>query len=128
MCLITCEFVVFVFRDFQFLDFVRVVLRNTEMSNNHTVVYVNRLIRPVPLPPVLAEAENNMRSESLVDIYDGDTTECRICQEECDIKTLESPCSCNGSLKVVSFSFRKLLVIKVKLRKIVSIDLKPFMV
>jgi RecJ-like exonuclease len=80
------------------------------MSNHHTVVYVNGLVRPV-----LAEAEYSMRTESpadnAIDIYDGDTTEneeedslissaeCRICQDECDIKNLESPCACNGSLK-----------------------------
>lgn len=27
-------------------------------------------------------------------------TECRICQEEDDIKNLESPCACTGSVKV----------------------------
>ncbi|KAL1202591.1 putative E3 ubiquitin ligase SUD1 [Cardamine amara subsp. amara] len=81
--------------------------------SNHMVVYIDGLMRPVSLPPVLAEVEN-MRSESstaaednVIDIYDGDTTEeeliwsaeCRICQEECAIKNLESPCACNGSLK-----------------------------
>lgn len=71
--------------------------------SNHMVVYVDGLMRP--------EAEN-MRPESTddnaIDIYDGDTTdeelissaECRICQDECAIKNLESPCACNGSLKV----------------------------
>lgn len=70
------------------------------------VVYVDGLMRP--------EAEN-MRPESpednAIDIYHGDNTEeelissaeCRICQEECAIKNLESPCACNGSLKVVFF-------------------------
>jgi len=83
------------------------------------VVYVDGLMRPVP---VLAEVEK-IRSETpepsgvttvvedhnAIDIYGGDTTqeddsliwsaECRICQEESEIKNLESPCACNGSLK-----------------------------
>lgn len=29
------------------------------------------------------------------------TAECRICQEEDCIKNLETPCACNGSLKVI---------------------------
>lgn len=29
------------------------------------------------------------------------TAECRICQEEDSVDTLETPCSCNGSLKVI---------------------------
>lgn len=76
-----------------------------EMSNhNHMVVYVDGLMRPVPEPT----GEDNA-----IDIYDGDTreeeeeegsliwsAECRICQEESAIKNLESPCACNGSLKV----------------------------
>lgn len=30
--------------------------------------------------------------------------ECRICQEEDNIKNLEKPCTCNGSLKVLLLS------------------------
>lgn len=29
------------------------------------------------------------------------TAECRICQEEDSVDTLETPCACNGSLKVI---------------------------
>ncbi|VVA91286.1 unnamed protein product [Arabis nemorensis] len=77
------------------------------MSNhNHMVVYVDGLMRPVPLTPV---PEPRVEDKA-IDIYDGDTTEeeegsliwsaeCRICQEESAIKNLESPCACNGSLK-----------------------------
>lgn len=31
------------------------------------------------------------------------TAECRICQEEDSIKSLEVPCACNGSLKVLFY-------------------------
>lgn len=31
--------------------------------------------------------------------------ECRICQEEDSIDALETPCACNGSLKVLLFAF-----------------------
>lgn len=46
-------------------------------------------------------------TEEKIVIDDGDekepliqTVECRICQEEDDIKNLETPCACSGSLKV----------------------------
>ncbi|XP_010476475.1 PREDICTED: uncharacterized protein LOC104755722 [Camelina sativa] len=69
--------------------------------SNHMVVYVDGLIQPV------------LSEDSVIDIHDGDTTteeeeeedslvssaECRICQEDCAIENLESPCSCNGTLK-----------------------------
>ena len=32
--------------------------------------------------------------------------ECRICQEEDDVLAMEAPCSCNGTLKVITFLFR----------------------
>uniref|UniRef100_A0A1J3INP6 Putative E3 ubiquitin ligase SUD1 n=1 Tax=Noccaea caerulescens TaxID=107243 RepID=A0A1J3INP6_NOCCA len=86
-------------------------------ESSHTVVNVDGLMRPLPLPPVNAEVES-MRSESpepsmvanekAIDISDEDedenepliaSAECRICQDECPIKNLESPCSCSGSLK-----------------------------
>ena len=31
--------------------------------------------------------------------------ECRICQEEDEVLALEAPCSCNGTLKVITFLF-----------------------
>lgn len=93
-------------------------------ESSHTVVNIDGLMRPVPLPPVNAEVES-MRSESpepsmvanekAIDISDEDedenenepliaSAECRICQDECPIKNLESPCSCSGSLKASIFS------------------------
>lgn len=83
------------------------------------VVNVDGLMPPVPSPPVNAEVEN-IREESTVvvndkaiDISDDEgqenepliaSAECRICQDECPIKTLESPCACSGSLKVLCVS------------------------
>ncbi|XP_010527904.1 PREDICTED: uncharacterized protein LOC104805161 [Tarenaya hassleriana] len=87
--------------------------------SGHMVVYVDGLVRPVPLPPVHAEVENegsvatepsgsaSVAEDKGIDISDGDSeeepligsAECRICQEECPIKNLESPCACSGSLK-----------------------------
>lgn len=53
---------------------------------------------------------NSSIVEERVYINDGDeeepliqTVECRICQEEDDIKNLEAPCACSGSLKVYFF-------------------------
>lgn len=48
---------------------------------------------------VLVEEENR-------DSYDEEApllsiAECRICQEEDSVVALETPCSCNGSLKVI---------------------------
>ena len=31
--------------------------------------------------------------------------ECRICQEEDEVLAMEAPCSCNGTLKVITFLF-----------------------
>lgn len=106
------------------------------------VVYVDGMMRPVP---VLAEVEK-IRSETpepsgltavdnAIDIYDGDTSteddslilsaECRICQEESDINNLESPCACNGSLKVVFFfSFASFIAHTMKLQFIQEIGEK----
>jgi RING-variant domain len=52
-----------------------------------------------PVAPV-AESSGN-ESEPLI----AATAECRICQEEDLIKNLETPCGCNGSLKV-RFSYK----------------------
>ncbi|XP_056855547.1 uncharacterized protein LOC130510827 [Raphanus sativus] len=72
--------------------------------NEHMVVYVDRLVRQVPLPPVDTWEPSSLRLEE--GIYEGDTSatemwseECRICQEESAIMNLESPCACSGSLK-----------------------------
>lgn len=92
-------------------------------ESSHMVVNVDGLMPPVPSPPVNAEVEN-IREESAVvvndkaiDISEDEdeedqenepliaSAECRICQDECPIKTLESPCACSGSLKVLSFIF-----------------------
>lgn len=68
------------------------------------VVYVDRLRRPVLAGPSSLTA----KEDNAVYVYDGDTfatemwsAECRICQEESAIMNLESPCACNGSLKVL---------------------------
>ncbi|KAL0723427.1 hypothetical protein Bca4012_038026 [Brassica carinata] len=69
------------------------------------VVHVDGVMRLVPLHPVLAEP-SSLKAEKENAVDGGDTpatemwsAECRICQEESEIKNLESPCSCNGSLK-----------------------------
>lgn len=98
-------------------------------ESSHMVVNVDGLMPPVPSPPVNAEVEN-IREESTVvvndkaiDISEDEedqenepliaSAECRICQDECPIKTLESPCACSGSLKVlcvfIIVSFREKL-------------------
>ncbi|CAH8382344.1 unnamed protein product [Eruca vesicaria subsp. sativa] len=68
------------------------------------VVYVDRLMQPVPLPPVLPEVVDSEAPEPCgIREEEEDSVvwwrECRICQEESAIKNLESPCACNGSLK-----------------------------
>ena len=100
-----------------------------EMSD-HLVLYVDRLVRPVvpveplaqhpaqpspePEPPADAAAaeagpsgtapaaeeegeEGGGEEEPLLQM-----AECRICQEEDSLNTLETPCACSGSLKVHS--------------------------
>ncbi|WZZ83415.1 hypothetical protein YC2023_103987 [Brassica napus] len=77
--------------------------------SEHMVVYVDRLMQPVPSTPVESETPEPfcIMEDNAVDIYEGEAEEdplvwwgeCRICQEESAIKNLESPCSCNGSLK-----------------------------
>lgn len=80
--------------------------------SEHMVVNVDRLMRPVPSPPVESETPEPscIMEDNAVDIYEGEEEdplvwwgECRICQEESAIKNLESPCACNGSLKVVFY-------------------------
>ncbi|XWS69712.1 hypothetical protein CRYUN_Cryun04dG0202600 [Craigia yunnanensis] len=85
--------------------------------SDHLVLYVDRLVRSVPVQPVDLEAgpstEISGPSCSAEDkekevVRGGEEEEeepliqageCRICQEEDSIKNLETPCACNGSLK-----------------------------
>ncbi|KAK1577736.1 hypothetical protein Q3G72_024370 [Acer saccharum] len=55
------------------------------------------------------EQENEKKRESVVSVNDHNgegemAVECRICQEEDDVKAMEAPCACNGTLK---FAHRK---------------------
>ncbi|XP_010532809.1 PREDICTED: uncharacterized protein LOC104808720 isoform X2 [Tarenaya hassleriana] len=80
--------------------------------SDHLVVYVDRMVRPVPANPVQAETErpdaagpsSSASPEKRVDEGGEEepliqSAECRICQEEDSLKNLESPCGCSGSLK-----------------------------
>ncbi|XP_010551546.1 PREDICTED: uncharacterized protein LOC104822125 [Tarenaya hassleriana] len=80
--------------------------------SDHLVVFVDRMVRPVPANPVRAETESpnaaGPSSSTSPDkaIDEGgeeepliQSAECRICQEEDSVKNLESPCACSGSLK-----------------------------
>ncbi|XP_021299888.1 uncharacterized protein LOC110428383 [Herrania umbratica] len=89
--------------------------------SDHLVLYVDRLVRPVPVQPLESEAgpstEISGPSCSAEDKEKGvvrggeeeddddeeepliQAAECRICQEEDSIKNLETPCACSGSLK-----------------------------
>ena len=89
--------------------------------SDHLVLYVDRLVRSVPVHPVESEAGPSTvisgpscstedkekevvrggeeeEEEPLIQVV-----ECRICQEEDSITNLETPCACRGSLKVISF-------------------------
>ncbi|KAK8508138.1 hypothetical protein V6N13_055590 [Hibiscus sabdariffa] len=88
-----------------------------ESMSDHLVLYVDRLVRPLPVHPVGSEAgpstENSVEEkEKDKEVVQGgeedeggeedpliQAAECRICQEEDSIKNLETPCACNGSLK-----------------------------
>ncbi|KAG4207948.1 hypothetical protein ERO13_A03G101100v2 [Gossypium hirsutum] len=81
--------------------------------SDHLVLYVDRLVRPVPLQPVESEAGPSTEisgpscSPKEKEIFRGggeeepliQTAECRICQEEDSVENLETPCACSGSLK-----------------------------
>ncbi|KAI4328442.1 hypothetical protein L6164_020797 [Bauhinia variegata] len=94
--------------------------------SDHLVLYVDRLVRPLPVESVTQVAEvpsapaasggsvdaagpsgsappaDDARSEHGEDDEDDaliQSAECRICQEEDSIKNLETPCACSGSLK-----------------------------
>lgn len=95
------------------------------------MLYVDRLVRPVPLEPLTqhpaqpspepslpvdAAVAGPSGSASAVEL-EGDNdgegeeepllqmVECRICQEEDSVNNLESPCACSGSLKVYTLFF-----------------------
>ncbi|KAL4362337.1 hypothetical protein GQ457_04G011100 [Hibiscus cannabinus] len=85
--------------------------------SDHLVLYVDRLVRPVPLQPVESEAAPSSEisgppcSSKEKEIVPGgqeeeeeqqpliQAAECRICQEEDSIENLETPCACSGSLR-----------------------------
>ncbi|XP_039057857.1 uncharacterized protein LOC120201286 [Hibiscus syriacus] len=89
--------------------------------SDHLVLYVDRLVRPVPVHQVESEAgpsteisaEEKEKEKDKEVVQGGEddedegeeedpliqAVECRICQEEDSIKNLETPCACNGSLK-----------------------------
>lgn len=88
---------------------------------DHLVLYVDRLISPAQANQGIAEATESSNSQPKIitpastsndgrldesDMPGEDepllpNAECRICQEEDDIKNLETPCGCSGSLKVL---------------------------
>ncbi|XWS34108.1 hypothetical protein CRYUN_Cryun21dG0011400 [Craigia yunnanensis] len=83
--------------------------------SDHLVLYVDRLVRPVPVQPLESEAGPSTEisgpscstEEKATKVVRGgeeeepliQAAECRICQEEDSIKNLETPCACSGSLK-----------------------------
>ncbi|XP_022776873.1 uncharacterized protein LOC111318344 [Durio zibethinus] len=85
--------------------------------SDHLVLYVDRLVRPVPVQPVESEpglskeisgpsCSAEYKEKEVVRGGEEDeeealiqAAECRICQEEDSIKNLETPCACSGSLK-----------------------------
>lgn len=84
------------------------------------MLFVDRLVRPMPVEPLaqhpaqpapepvtpVNEAPAGPSGSSEEDDDDGEEEpllqlgECRICQEEDSINSLENPCGCSGSLKV----------------------------
>ncbi|KAE8705370.1 RING/FYVE/PHD zinc finger superfamily protein isoform 2 [Hibiscus syriacus] len=81
--------------------------------SDHLVLYVDRLLMPVPLQPEESEAAPSTEipgpscSVKEKEIVPGgeeeepliQAAECRICQEEDSVENLETPCACSGSLK-----------------------------
>ncbi|CAL0331225.1 unnamed protein product [Lupinus luteus] len=93
--------------------------------SDHLVLYVDRLVRPIPVEPMSQDpVQPSPEPSVLVDAAavagpsdsslmesDGEgegedeeerllqMAECRICQEEDSVSNLESPCTCRGSLK-----------------------------
>ncbi|KAE8678377.1 Detected protein of confused Function [Hibiscus syriacus] len=80
--------------------------------SDHLVLYVDRLLRPVPLQPVESEAalsteipgpSCSAKEKEIIHVGKEEealiqAAECRICQEEDSIENLETPCACSGSL------------------------------
>ncbi|KAE8667640.1 PHD finger protein MALE STERILITY 1-like [Hibiscus syriacus] len=77
---------------------------------DHLVLYVDRLVRPVPLQPVELEAapspDASCSAKEKEIVRGGDeeepliqAAECLICQEEDSNNNLETPCACSGRLK-----------------------------
>ncbi|KAF7059080.1 hypothetical protein CFC21_066028 [Triticum aestivum] len=86
------------------------------MVKDHLMLNVDRLMVPEPIEITGAPKSSSSRDTTALPITGhsffavGDSmvpeeepllqiTECRICQEEDDIKNLESPCACTGSVK-----------------------------
>lgn len=73
---------------------------------DHLVLHVDRLVAPRAVETVQGgerSASSFVKEENIVSEEDEpliQLVECRICQEEDQIKNLETPCSCSGSLKV----------------------------
>lgn len=55
---------------------------------------------PVPTSDALAGINGDGFSDDASTAGAGEIAECRICQEEDDVKNLETPCACSGSVKV----------------------------
>ncbi|KAL5784167.1 hypothetical protein ACOSQ2_006559 [Xanthoceras sorbifolium] len=77
------------------------------------MVCVDRIIASACLERPQTEGQNvdvgleqqEKKSESVVSVNDNKmVVECRICQEEGDVQSMEAPCACNGTLK---FAHRK---------------------
>ncbi|XP_058744464.1 uncharacterized protein LOC131617102 [Vicia villosa] len=87
--------------------------------SDHLVLFVDRLVRPMPVEPLaqhpaqpapepvtpVNESPAGPSGSSEEDDDEGEEEpllqmgECRICQEEDSINSLENPCGCSGSLK-----------------------------
>ncbi|EMS56157.1 hypothetical protein TRIUR3_01898 [Triticum urartu] len=91
------------------------------MVKDHLMLNVDRLMVPEPIEITGAPKSSSSRDTTALPITGhsffavGDSmvpeeepllqiTECRICQEEDDIKNLESPCACTGSVKLYQLS------------------------
>jgi len=101
--------------------------------SEHLVLYVDRLVKPTNLQDSesVASAESSSASASSSGLKEKgevdeegcnhsvgedepliQAAECRICQEEDRITSLEVPCGCSGSLKVHEFPILILLTWK----------------
>lgn len=84
------------------------------MGDDHLVLDVDRLVKPVTTGETVQEMAGPSRAaEEKVVVEEEETedeeaplitlAECRICQDEDSIQNLETPCACSGSLKVFFF-------------------------